>query len=108
MTGSKTGAGTRTRTGTGTRTGMGAGTGGGTGTRIERGVEGREGKGKQSPGIVEVGGKTRERGRCQLLILRPDASARPSHSSEDESPWRGGDGQDREARRRGEDAHEIP
>ena len=66
-----TGAGTGTRTGMSTRAGMGARTGAGTGTRIEMRVERRDSLGTfevvMEVLIVEVGRKTREGGRRQLL-----------------------------------------
>ena len=93
-----------TKDGRMTRAGMGAGTGAGKGTRIERRLDGRESLGTYQVVIeVNLGRRTRERGRRQVLTS--------SHSRKTRAQGlegRGGEGDDREGRRKGELAQETP
>ena len=81
-----TGAGTGTRMGT--RTGMGKKTGAGTRTRVEMRLERRESLGTYQVVIevIEVGRKTRERGRRQRVTS--SRSRKPRRPSETVAPCR--------------------
>ena len=81
MTGTRTGAGTGTSTGMDTRAGMEVRTGAGTGTKIYIRVEGRESL-RTLEVVINVGWKTREGRRRQLVTSNPSRNTRrPSETT---------------------------